>query len=151
MTSGTGDQSRTGRGARALAVCAGLDAGLGWVPAAGVPPQLAVVAVAVALLVVGTGRPARYGPGRATPNPAAPRRAGLDPATRWALALTALAAAGAALAPPDTVSHPARTAWLTLALVAVLALLAEAALVTDARPPSPRATLATATGPQRHR
>jgi hypothetical protein len=148
MASGTGGR---GRSARALAVCAGLDAGLGWVPAAGVSARFAAVAVVVALLVVATGHPAEPAPAAAAGAPARPRGAGFDPASRCALALAALASAGAALAPPDFAPRPARTEWLALALLAVGALLVEVARHPLGRPAPPRTALVAVTGPRRHR
>ncbi|ADP79830.1 hypothetical protein [Pseudofrankia inefficax] len=104
-------------GARLLAVLAGLDLGLGWVPADGVSPRLAAAVAAVALLVVVTGRP--WG------SWARPRRlAGhLDAASALALGTTVLAGAGAAFAPPDFGPDPARTAWLVVAVAAGVAML----------------------------
>jgi hypothetical protein len=115
MMWGTGQHSGTGRGARALAFAAGLDAGLGWVPADGVSGRLAALAVAITFLVLVTDRPE---PERRA------RLLSLDAASTWALLLTALAAAGAALVPPDYSAPPARGAWLVLASLAALLLLA---------------------------
>lgn len=100
-------------GTRVLAVLAGLDLGLGWVPADGVSARLAAVVAAVALLVVVTGRPARTWA----------RRSHLDAASLLALGTTVLAGVGAAFAPPDLGPDPARTAWLAVATAAALAML----------------------------
>ncbi|MBL7500686.1 hypothetical protein [Frankia nepalensis] len=98
MTCRTAPAHRAGRpgsarsGVRAFAVLVGLYAGLATVPADGVPARLAVVAATVALVVLATGRPARSGAAA----PAARR----DLASVLAVALTLLASAGAAFAPP---------------------------------------------------
>jgi hypothetical protein len=93
-------------------VLAGLDAGLGWVPADGVPARLAAAVAGVALLVVVTGRPG---------SASAPCDR-LDAASALALGLTVLAAAGAVFAPPDLATEPAHPAWLAVALLAGVAM-----------------------------
>jgi hypothetical protein len=125
-------------GARLLAVLAGLDLGLGWVPADGVSPRLAAEVAAVALLVVVTGRPG----GRwARPS----RPAGhLDAASALALGTTILAGA-----PPDFGPDPARPAWLVVAVAAGVAMLG-LSLPRPAGVPTGRPRLATSpVGPGR--
>jgi hypothetical protein len=109
-------------GARALAVLAGLDAGLGWVPADGVSARLAAAIAAVALVVVVTGRRAGARAPAARP----------DLATTVALGVTVLAATGASCAPPEPGLDPAGTIWLVAALAVGVA------MVLLAIPPHPK-------------
>jgi hypothetical protein len=125
-------------GARVLAVFAGLDLGLGWVPADGVSARLAAAVAAVALLVVVTGRPAGTWARRSRPDRGSLNRGRLDrsrldrgrldrgrldTASLLALGTTILAGIGATFAPPDLGPDPARAAWLVAATAAAVAML----------------------------
>jgi len=122
-------RARAGLAARLIALLVGLDAGLGWVPAAGVSPRLAAAVAGVALLVVLSG--GRHGPGG---------NDRLDLASGLALAVTVLAAAGATVAPAGLVAGTAGSVWLAFALLAgvgMVTLLAAERPGADPAPPGP--------------